>query len=325
MTGNKTRVAIGVITRKRPTSFGQLLGSFVGLSIPAEVEPVYLVVENEEKPTLGEAVGSFRGQIGGAEVHYEHEPKLGIPRARNRVLDLACGQGCDLLAFIDDDERADEHWLIELYGELKRRGLDLVGGPVRTGSCPEEASAVERAIWRGVVHRGERIEAAAGRRHRRGTDDRVTIVTSNWLVALDFVRRHGLRFDEGLGFSGGSDTLFYRQARAAGARTGWAPKALVHEYLPRERLRPGYQYRRGRDQAISSFRTRHSSLTPWTVIKSAGFIPFKTIHSTILMTLSVLDGGRSSARALRALGFAVGRAQALAGRRSRHYANVLGG
>jgi GT2 family glycosyltransferase len=295
------------------------------MRMPEGVEPVFVLVENERGPTLSEVIDAFRTRVSPAEVIHEHEPRLGIPFARNRVLDVALRRGCDLLAFIDDDETADSRWLEELCGTQRRRGLDLVGGPVRVKPCPDDANAWERVIWKGLVHRFARIEAAALGHYRRGTDDRVTVVTNNWLADLNFIRRHGLRFDESIGFSGGSDTRFFRQARAAGARTGWAPQAFVHELWPRERLTAGYQYRRGRDQAIASFRNKHPVRTPWIVIRSVGYIVCKLVSFAVLLVFSLLDGGRSLVRALRALGFAAGRLRALLGSRSSHYARVQGG
>ena len=49
-------------------------------------------------------------------IEYVAEPRRGLSRARNRGISAASGQ---ILAFIDDDELADEHWLTELVRGYK--------------------------------------------------------------------------------------------------------------------------------------------------------------------------------------------------------------
>jgi succinoglycan biosynthesis protein ExoM len=316
------KIAVGVCTRGRPDGLAALLDSCTRLRFPEGFRPVFVIVENDAAKSLQTLIGDFAGRVGAAEVVYEIEPRLGIPFARNRVLDLVLERNCELLAFVDDDEVVDTEWLRGLHGELQARDLQLVGGPVRILPAPAGAGWVERAIWRGLVTRYAGLEAAALRRHENGTDQRVSIVTSSWLAKLEFIRDQGLRFDEGLGFSGGSDTRFFRQFGACKGRSGWAPKAIVRETWPLSRLRPGYQYRRGRDQAISHFHNRHAAVTPGVAVQSFFFVAGKLLAAAVLIPLAVLDGGRSSVRALRALGFAVGRTRALCGGKSRHYVKV---
>jgi hypothetical protein len=238
------------------------------------------------------------------------------------VLDLALERSCELLAFVDDDEVVDENWLLALYAELHSRKLQLVGGPVRILPSSENANWLEKAIWRGVVHRNARIESTARRRWQSGRDHLISIVTNNWLADLRFLREKNLRFDENLELSGGSDTLFFRHFKEKNGRSGWAPDAIVSEYWPLARLRPGYQFRRGRDQSISNFRNKVNVITPWVLVKSIAFVMYKILSALVLSLLALMDRGRSSVRALRAMGFVVGRIKALFGKKSCHYATV---
>ena len=267
-------------------------------------------------------VDDFQTHCNDADVVYEIEPQLGIPFARNRVLNLALEHDCELLAFVDDDEIVDDDWLISLHTELQSRKLQLVGGPVRIQPASENANWLERAIWRGLVHRNARIESASHRRWQHGSDHRISIVTNNWLADLRFLSEKNLKFEESLGLSGGSDTLFFRHFKQKNGRSGWAPNAIVREYWPLSRLTIGYQFRRGRDQSISNFRNKVDGVTPWVVINSMVFVLYKILSAIVLSLLSLVDGGRSSVRALRAMGFVVGRVKALFGIKSRHYATV---
>lgn len=316
------KIAIGVCTRGRPEGLMALLTSCIPLKIPDGYVPVFIIIENDAAKSLQSIVDDFAKERSDGEIIYDNEPRLGIPFARNAILDAALQNECDFLAMADDDEVVDSDWLIALKHELSTRNLDLVGGPVRILPVPSEASQIQRWIGRGLVHRFAKLEARALKKHCNGEDHRVVIVTSSWLVSLDFVRAHGLRFDDSLGLSGGSDTRFYRQFIAYLGRSGWAPKAIVHEQWPLSRLQPRYQFCRARDQSMSHFRNSFPATTPSVVILSIFFVGFKFISALFLFPLSILDHGKSSVHALRALGFAVGRTLALFGAKSRQYANV---
>ena len=88
-------------------------------------------------------------------------------------------------------------------------------------------------------------------------DGTIPLATNNWLGDLNFLRSEKLRFDEQLGLSGGEDTMLFLEAKARGAKTGWAPGAIVFEMLPAERLTFEYQYRRSRDRSVASFHAKY--------------------------------------------------------------------
>jgi glycosyltransferase involved in cell wall biosynthesis len=299
-----------------------LLKSFTHIRIPVGHHPVFIIIENDTQKSLTAVIDDFAKNRSDADVFYEIEPRLGIPFARNHVLDLALEHNCELLAFVDDDEIVDENWLVALYNELHSRTLQLVGGPVRIQPVSKNANWIERAIWRGLVHRNARIESTARRRRQHGRDYLVSILTNNWLADLRFLRANNLRFDENLKLSGGSDTLFFRHFKHKRGRSGWAPDAIVSEYWPIARLKLRYQFQRGCDQSISNFRNKVDVVTPWIILKSIAFVLYKILSAVILTLLALVDGGRSSVRALRAAGFVVGRIKALFGKKSCHYTTV---
>lgn len=316
------KIAIGVCTRGRPDGLTALLDSYASLQIPGGYDPIFLIIENNGTKTLQSCVEGFRQKRIDAEIIYELEPRLGIPFARNALLDTAVKNDCRFLAMADDDEIVEPNWLRALHEELVTRGLELVGGPVRILPAQPGATWSEQWIWRGLRHRFLQLEAKAQKKYKHGHDHRVVIITSSWLVSLDFVRAQGLRFDDTLGLSGGSDTRFFRQFIACQGRSGWAPRAIVHEHWPRERLRPSYQFYRARDQAISHFRNSFRKVSFAVVIQSMLFVIFKLFSCLWLFPAAVCDGGKSSVHAFRALGFAMGRISALLGAHSRQYATA---
>lgn len=315
-------ICIGAITRGRPLGFRTLIKSFAQMQRPPDADIIFAFVENDEAHNLAAEIEAFRASMPGIPVFYEIEPKLGIPMARNHVLAIALRERCNFLTFVDDDEIVAADWLLELYMEQKNRALDLVGGPVRLQPCPAGSSLIERTVWRGLVRRNKRIETTAARLRSQGKDHKVTVITSNWMACLSFVEQSHLRFDESLGFSGGSDTRFFKDAKKVGAQTGWAPRALVYEFMPTQRLSLAYQYRRGRDQAIASYRNKYRQTSFAAILKSLGFIVFKLISASALVVFSVFDGGASLVAAVRSVGFASGRTQAVFGRQSRQYETI---
>lgn len=318
------KISIGIITRERPRLLTRLLDSLLKLSIDTKFSIVFIVVENNHQKTLETELSRLQAAAPSASVIYELEPRIGIPCARNRVLDIAIRSGCDLHAFVDDDEQVNPNWLENLTRALYNRQLALAGGPMRLDACPDTASRWERVIWNGLVHRQARIERSARRKWTAGRDGNVVIATNNWLINLEWLRAAKLRFDESLRLSGGSDALFFRQAKSLGARSGWVPDAITREYIPKTRLSVAYQFCRGRDQMICSYRAKYPRTSFLLLLRSLSFITYKSLTAGFLLCFSSLDRGRSLVRSVRMLGGVVGRVAGILGVKSRHYEIVHG-
>ncbi len=143
------------------------------------------------------------------------------------------------------------------------------------------------------------------------------------LPALDgLVLAEELR-DEGVAVGdryrvGGSDTALYHKAKSLGAKTSWCPDAIVYETVPPERMALGYQYRRARDQAATSFWRKGASerrSVPVNIATAGG----KVIAGSFLVLVSPLMLGRTLVDGVRLVGYGLGYGYAMAGRRSRHY------
>lgn len=316
-------VAVAICTRNRPEMLRAALRSLARLDL-ADIDCHFIIVENNDVLTVEPVVAELANAVGSERVVLRLEPRPGIPFARNSALDAALAMDVEGLAFIDDDEVVDAQWLVELVGTMKRDGLDLVGGPVRLQPASADATTSERMVWRGLDARLRDIEAKSRRLATLGQGERITIVTNNWLANLDFVRRAGIRFDETLGLSGGEDTAFYRDLRRAGGKSGWAPEAHVLDTWPRERLTLSYQFRRARDQELAHHHAKYPDRGLAAAIAFLGMALFKTVGGVLRAIQSIFDGGASLVRAARAFGAIAGAADALRGRRSRHYETVSG-
>ena len=314
MTETRTRIVIGVITRRRPQLFEGLLDSLAALHCPGGAALEFVFVENDDALRCAEAVARFRARVPGPVTHVQ-EPRRGIPMARNRVLDLALESGASFLAFVDDDETVAPDWIVAHLDASESRGLDLGGGPIRLEPPQGALSRMQSAVleeFRYKVHR----EMRSRRGHAaRGSDGHLDAYTNNWFARLDTVRRLGLRFDESLAASGGEDTRFSMQMRAAGARTGWVDAAQVSEVMPRNRLTLSYLFRRNRDQASLSIQLARKSQ-----MRAMRTVPLQLILAVLIAALTPVLGFRALARATRKAGVAMGRARGAMGLRSTHYA-----
>ena len=184
--------------------------------------PIRIVVaDNDDQPSARSMVDAARAM--GLDIQYVHAPARNISVARNACLEAATGE---LLAFIDDDEVADQRWLAGLVAALDA-APDAVAafGPVRAVYPPDAPEWVLEAD----LHSTRPVQTAAG------ID---TGYTSNAMIRRAAIG--DLRFDVSLGRSGGEDTDFFTRLHRKGLRFTEAPQAVVSEEAVPDRLRIGW-------------------------------------------------------------------------------------
>ena len=213
-------MVVGVPTYRRPAELEALLPLLLTqVHDLADHRVDVLVVDNDPQGSARRVVQALRDD----RVHYAHEPVPGIAAARNRILDEAGGLEADLVAMIDDDERPQPRWLVELVHTWERTGAALVSGRV----VPEFSGPLDPWV-------------AAGRFHTRrnlATGDPLTVAASNnLLLDLRRLRDLGQRFDERLGLAGGEDTLFSRELHAKGGSLVWCAESVVIDRVAPERM-----------------------------------------------------------------------------------------
>ncbi len=242
-------ICTGTVTRGRPQMLSNLLKSYSRLNVPDRVRLHFIIIENNETASLGQAIEDFREQVPRSSVQYELETQLGIAFARNRALEAALASDGDLLTFADDDEIVAEDWLERLLAAREAQDFDIVASPVRFAPPPAAASRWNRMVWSGMDRMNRNSEAKSVRLLKRGDARRIKLATGSWMGKLEFFRRTGLRFDNSLGLAGGEDWQLWSDALKLGARTTWTPYAIASETVPVERLTLRYQYRRSRDHS----------------------------------------------------------------------------
>lgn len=302
----------------------RLLDSYVELDVPENITAIFLVVENDTEASSTAVIAAFKDRLPGA-LHAVLETVPGIPMARNRGLDEAASLGADLVLYVDDDETVAPDWLSAIVAAWRTSSAELIGGPVRLTPPEEGLTGPQKTVYDGMAKRFAGKEKRAVERMAAGQVERVTVVTNNWLCDMRLYKDLGLRFDETLQFTGGSDTRFFREARAVGVETGWAPEAVVYETVPPERLTLPYQFARGRDQSATSFGQKMAE-GKWgdAVVSILISVPLKALGLVLIMLSLPISRSQGLVALFRQAGWIAGRLSRLFGRQSRLYKKTTG-
>ena len=219
-------VSICVDSFQRPRGLARLLESLARQKLPTGLEIEIIVVDNDAEGSAAPVLARFREAL---PLRSFVEPRRNIAHARNRALTEARGSW---LAFLDDDEEADEDWLAAYWSRLES-GEDADGwfGPVlpRTEE-PHDG-------WLEIEHFYARPRHASG----------CSLGLADLRTGNAFVRRSLFqvrRFDPDFGGCGGEDTEVFGRLLRAGSCFRWCDEARVAEYLPAERLRLGWLVQR---------------------------------------------------------------------------------
>lgn len=204
------------------------LQSLVRQRLPADISVSIVVVENNETDDCRNIVDELSAQSD-VPIVYAQERTIGIPVARNRTLDLALSLDPDWIAFIDDDEFAGPEWLQTFVKASEAYNADVLEGRVQS-------------------LRAETGEIIAHNKRRPTGVSHKTVATCNTMMRARIASPQGmgLRFDEGMRFSGGSDKDYFLRAAERGAVIVWVQEAVVFESVPANRLTLRWQLQRER-------------------------------------------------------------------------------
>ncbi len=156
------------------------------------------------------------------------EKTPGVVAARNRGVAEARSQW---IAFFDDDQLADPHWLAELFNAARRKNMLCVGGAVRllfTDGMPRTLPDVTRMLL------GETI----GQENSRLYNHRFTPGTGNLMLHRSIFETIG-GFDQRFHARNEDTDLFLRMHRR-GIAAWYEPAAVVDHLTPPERLTARY-------------------------------------------------------------------------------------
>ncbi len=230
-------VTIAVLTFKRPTDISEALPQLLDQAERYSGDGKVLVIDNDPAASASEIVTSYHDE----RLRYVVESTPGIAAARNRAL---AETDTDLIVFIDDDERPSTDWLELLVAEYRRHP-----GALGVFGLVESTFGAEPDPWLAAGKFFER------RRPATGTSLDV-VATNNLLLDMARLRELELSFDQDYGISGGSDTMFSRQARQRGGTFYFCAEALVHDVVPQDRANRQWVLKRSHRSGNSWSRTQ---------------------------------------------------------------------
>ncbi|MGF1479261.1 MAG: glycosyltransferase family 2 protein [Cyanophyceae cyanobacterium] len=223
-------VAVCAITYQRPEGLRRLLGGLNQLTFKKIKAPKIevIVIDNDAGGSAYSICESMKPDFRWS-IRCFDEPRRGIPFARNKA--IASRGKADFIAFIDDDEVPDPHWLEELLIVQQTKKADVVAGPVlpyfKDQSVP---SWMAKFFERKRHSTGEVLEFA---------------FTNNVLIRSKIFQQIENRFDERFALTGGSDKQFFIRVHRLGYTIIWADQAVVHEWIPQSRTNIKWILQRG--------------------------------------------------------------------------------
>ena len=263
-------ITVVVCTRERPGALARCLDSLLAQQYPAVR---VLVVDNA--PVTGATAEVVRAAARRGDVEYLLEPRAGLSFARNAAVAAAPGQ---ILAWIDDDEVADVHWLAEVARALADHpDADVVSGVIVPAELETRAQLWFEQFGGHSKGRGFRPDVfSPATAHRQsplyplppfGTG-------ANMTFRPGVIERIG-GFDTALGAGtpamGSEDTLAFTQVLVGGGTIVYQPTAVTHHYHRRDLAGLHKQmvgYGAGLTAAYTSLLLRRPGLL-WPLIKLA--------------------------------------------------------
>jgi glycosyltransferase involved in cell wall biosynthesis len=227
------RITVVICTRERPGALARCLDSLL-----AQQYPDFRVLVVDNAPTTGATAEVVRSAARRGPVQYLREDTPGLSFARNAAVAAAPGE---ILAWIDDDEYADPHWLAEVARALADHPeADVVSGVIVPAELETQAQ-----LW---------FEQFGG--HSKGRGFRPDVfgpatahlqsplyplppfgTGANMTFRPGVIERIG-GFDTALGAGtpamGSEDTLAFTQVLVTGGTIVYQPTAVTHHYHRRD-------------------------------------------------------------------------------------------
>jgi GT2 family glycosyltransferase len=219
-------LAVFVPTFRRPVKLVETLESLAN----QDITELFLiaVADNDATSCEGESAARSWAHLRGFSERLITlvVPDRGISQCRNAGLDAIINlyPSVAFVAMIDDDARAGPAWLRHLVDMQHKFNTELVGGPVIYDFPANSSDSLQSAPMFNVP------------KYKAGYVDRLR-GSGNCLLATSLLQTMMPQpFDEEFGLSGSEDVDFFERCARLGAKSAWAPDALVFETVPPERF-----------------------------------------------------------------------------------------
>jgi glycosyltransferase involved in cell wall biosynthesis len=261
-------ISVVICTRDRPE---QLASCLRGLSQQKYPRFEVVVVDNAPCDAVRALAG---GELNGKPLRYVPEPRAGLSWARNAGTAAASGE---IIAFLDDDEQPDRHWLAGLARGFSRGGdVACVSGLVLPASLDTQAEELFEQLGGHSKDRG--FSPAIFSRH--GPQSPLYPLPPFGVGANMAFRREALAriggFDVALGAGtpafAGEDTLALTLILLAGYRIAYEPAALTWHHHRGDVTSLGQQLR-GYGVGLTAFYAALLRRQPGVILELLRMIP----------------------------------------------------
>lgn len=278
-------VSVTVQTYNRSRLLVDCLSSLVDQQL-AEARPRYeiIVVDNNSTDDTRRVVEHIQDISNSVPVHYVFEKQQGLSHARNTAVAHARGK---YVAFLDDDGVAEPDWLMELW-----RSICFAQGIVCAYGHTLPRWEVGPPAWLdsrfGLYVGFNDLESIS-----RWRKDTILGGGGNAIYLREAILTAG-GFPIDLGRSGeyllaGEELELGTKLLAAGGKSCYAPNAIMHHWIPVDRMSLEYMKRRGfgAGQSLCIIRLKNYGLL------KAAFYLIGYVLNFILLALSVWIGSKS--------------------------------
>lgn len=241
-------IAAAICTYERYDLLPGAIESALAQSLPRASFEV-IVVDNSPDPERSvRESAAFAHQ---PNLIWHHEPRPGLSNARNVAARLS---SAPIIAYLDDDARADAVWLENIAGCFEQFGenLGVVGGRIRPWW------GAPRPDWLADEMLGDITVVDLGP-ERRLLRDGEWVAGANIAFRIDVLRAAGW-FDTSLGRTGGGasllsaeETALTDRIKAMGGLVAYDPLAAVDHWVDPDRLTQRWFRRRAAWQAVSDY------------------------------------------------------------------------
>ncbi len=267
-----------------------LLDSLERIVIPEDVRWEVVVVDNNSTDSTREKVQAFL-DTGSLPLRCFIETNQGSSHARNRGVKEARG---DIIAFLDDDEIADESWLQALHRGFERHGCAGIGGRVvAKWVFPIPGWYTTEGPYRIV---GPTAEYDLGDEWLRYSVGMQMPVTANFSVRRECFEKYGY-FRTDMGPVGddyimGEDAEFCMRLVKGGEKLVYSPEVLTYNIVHRDRVSKQYckryHFRFGRVTA-QFFEAKESTRMYWGIPR---YLFREYVETLLLWATSPFNGKR---------------------------------
>jgi len=231
-------LAVIICTYKREDLLSRALDSLIAQDMSPTLRPAVYVVDNSDDGGAARVVAAAAARSA-FPVHWleAHPPNISV--ARNAGVRASAE---DHVAFIDDDETAEPGWFNAVETAFRAHSFDVMFGGVEPDfEAPERVTPAILTLFSRRLAEPAGFELYAFGQKKLST---LSLATNNSLYRRASTLGDAEPFDPAFGNCGGEDYDLFCRLQKRGRRFGWAPQAVVREFVPASRCDRRYLFRR---------------------------------------------------------------------------------